>query len=309
MNFGFNLFLLLPLLALLPRALSFAAGASVVLGLGWARNLQAIREHSYLFTWDGLATPASRFDPISTLSVQFHPDVTAGLRQLHDMILPVAEWLQPGPEMAFLALGLACVIASRRFAPALVVGSALLFFLLVDNAGSGRFFRVWTGILPALFGGIALIVEQLARWQGWKGGVAGAALVAAAVAAGGAAWIPPRGASATLDSRAGTRLEHVTPPSGLLTEERYMVNSIYYHPESLVYRFPDKEFIGLPLDAKDFDDFQRHFPEYRTLLWHEVSIQDKLLGALLRSGRFRPSRRAKNAAGRTYTVLTRAEER
>jgi hypothetical protein len=148
--------------------------------------------------------------------------------------------------------------------------------------------------------GIGLVAGALAS-RGRP--LAAAAIVLAALASGARAWVPPSGPAPTLRAAGGITLEVATPPRDLLTEERYMVNSTFYHPESLIWRFPDKEFIGLPLDSDEFDEFQRQFPDYRTILWHETSIQDDLLRFLVESGRYRIANEARNADGRRYLVL------
>jgi hypothetical protein len=100
-------------------------------------------------------------------------------------------------------------------------------------------------------------------------------------------------------------IEVVLPPAALLTEEAYMVNSSFYHPESLVFAFPEKTFIGMPLDAARFEDFERSFPGFDTILWHDFGVQDELRQQLIGSGRFRIADTAINSHGRTYTVLVR----
>jgi hypothetical protein len=83
-----------------------------------------------------------------------------------------------------------------------------------------------------------------------------------------------------------------------------MVNSGFYHPESLAYRYPDKKFIGMPLDPGEFDDFARHYPDYSTILWHKrFSVQNDLLRYLTESGRYRIAETVRNDAGAVYLLL------
>jgi hypothetical protein len=98
-------------------------------------------------------------------------------------------------------------------------------------------------------------------------------------------------------------LEAVTPPPDLLTEDAYMVNGTFYHPESLIYRFPEKRFIGMPLDPAEFGDFRRAFPGYRTVLWHDFSVQEPLRIHLLNNEGYRIAAARANAFGRRYAVL------
>ncbi len=66
-----------------------------------------------------------------------------------------------------------------------------------------------------------------------------------------------------------------------------MVNSGYYLPESLMARYPEKKFIGLPAKPEEFERFRSLYPEYRAIVWHEeFSVQDELLRYLIDSGRY-----------------------
>jgi hypothetical protein len=96
----------------------------------------------------------------------------------------------------------------------------------------------------------------------------------------------------------------VTAPPELLTGDRYMVNSTFFHPESLAYRFPDKRFIGMPLFPEQFEAFRLQFPEYRTVLWHDFGVQDELREYLVGPGGFELAAAASNSYGRSYFVLT-----
>jgi tetratricopeptide (TPR) repeat protein len=117
------------------------------------------------------------------------------------------------------------------------------------------------------------------------------------------AWAPPHGAAVLAGSRHDIPLEQVTPPPELLHEDRYMVNSTFFHPESLIYRYPQRQFIGLPLRPEAFEEFRREFPGYDAVLWHDFSVQDDLLAYLLGPGGYRQEREARNAHGLRYRVL------
>jgi len=301
LNFVFMIFMFLPVVGRVRRAVALGAGIALPLALAWWRNFSIIRDHAYLFTWDGLATPAREFNLLSTLVIQMHPDVGEGLRRLHEMIIPTAEWFRPGGQLALILIAVACVALARRWGPALAVGSGLFYFLVLDATGSARFFRIWLGLFPAMLISIALVAERLYTDHGRIGRAIATVLVGLALLAGAPAWKPPRFAAPTGGD--SIPLEMVTAPPGLLTEDRYMVNSTFFHPESLIYRYPDKRFIGLPLNPDDFDDFRTHFPEYRAVLWHDLGVQDDLLRYLAGPAGFRDGGWATNAFGRSYRVL------
>ena len=65
-----------------------------------------------------------------------------------------------------------------------------------------------------------------------------------------------------------------------------MVASGFFHPESLIYRFPHKRFIGMPLQPERFEDFRARSPEYRMILWHGFSVQNELGRYFRTSGRY-----------------------
>ena len=306
LNFAFNVFLLLPAIVPVRRGLALAAGIAAPLTLAWWRNHRILDGGEWLFTWDGLATPTADFNFLSTLVVQMHPDIGEGLRRLHDQILPAPEWTRLGGSLLFLVLATGCLLAARRGGPGLVFGVGLLYFMLFDATGTGRFYRAFLGFFPAMMIGIAMVAQRLYGLKPRIGGAAlGSSLIAVALLAGAPALRPPTGPASILGMRVRVPLEMVTPPPELLGAERFMVNSTFYHPESLMYRFPERRFIGLPLRPERFEAFQRNFPEYRTVLWHDFSVQDDLLQYLIDSAGFRPVAEATNAHGRSYTVLER----
>ena len=104
--------------------------------------------------------------------------------------------------------------------------------------------------------------------------------------------------------------EEVTPPADLLTLDAYMVSGGFYQPESLIYSYPETRFIGLPLHPDAFDEFARHYPEFRGVMRHDFSVQAGLEATLRKAG-YRSRRVAINAYGRRYEVLERrgAQER
>ena len=297
MNFVFAAWLFLPWLRARRRAAVWAAGVVLPIALTWWRNHAILRAHPWVFTWDGLATRSADFDFLSTLVLQMHPDVREGLRRLHEQIIPRPEWIfDPGGGIAwgllvFVLCGLAGIAASRRVATILAASSAFLYFLAFDRSLSSNFFRIYLVVFPAFFLGIALATDAL--WSRRRRAIA-LALPVLAIAAGSRLLVPaPR-----LD------IERVTPPPALLSEPRYLVNSGFYHPESLIYRFPGIEFLGLPLDPAQLDEFLAAYPDYRHVLWHvDYGVQDEIREHLARGRRAVVIGQARNDAGRLYQVL------
>jgi hypothetical protein len=303
LNFLFLGVLLLPALRDPRRAVALAAGAVLPLAAVWWRNHGIIAEHRFLFTWDGLATRTADFGPVSTLFLQSHPAIQEGLRRLHEQIVPVPNWIRDAGglhvgTMLFMAGGVLALLASRR--PLLILAGLLPlgYFLLFDRTLSSNFFRIDLPVFPVFFLAAAAVAGDLARRRPGSGRWAAAALVAWFTVTGGRLLEPPP----------RTPLELVTPPAELLTGSRYLVNSTFYHPESLLYAFPDREFVGLPLDPDQFAAFQEEFPDYRTVLWHSVSVQDELLESLQQQWGYRVTAQARNRYGRLYSVLRPPED-
>ena len=295
MSFAFNALLFVPYLRTRRGAGAFVAGLGLPLVAGWWRNHRAITEYPYLFTWDGLATPTVDFGPLSTLVVQMHPTLSVALRRLHEQIVPWPEWIRDASGIRidlilFVLLGVAGVLLSRRRILIAVVGLTLGYFLLLDRSLSSNFFRIYLCVFPVLFWGIAVAAARLGR----RGVVIASAPVAAVILAGAAMLNPPP----------AIPIEAVTPPERLLTDDRYLVNSGFYHPETLIYRFPERRFIGLPLEPEALSEFRRHFPDYEAILWHDFSVQDALKNALDAGLEgYRPVQRDRNAYDRVYTVF------
>ncbi len=293
LNLAFNVFLFIPLLRRLPRAAAFAAGAALPLMLTWWRNHRVIGDHTFLFSWDGLATRTEEFNVVSTFVLQMHPAIREGLSRLHEQIIPRPEWVGVGFLGAFMLLATICCLVARRALPLVAFGSGLVYLLFLERTGSGNWFRIWLPLFPVMFLGIALVAGRLfarpARSGRWQAGL----LAGAALACGVTQLSPP----------VTQPLEMVTPPAELLQGSRYMVNSGFYHPESLVYRFPGKRFIGLPIDPAEYGSFAAEFSEYREIVWHNFSVQDDLRRHLTESGRFKVAARARNRYGYGYERL------
>jgi hypothetical protein len=301
-NFLFDGFLLAPLIRGWGRRASFVAASAAVVALGWLHNHDAVRNHPYLFTWDGVATRSADYNPVSTLIPQLHPTVVRATRELYGRTAATPLDVSRQGRTAwntiiFLSLGVCCVLATRRVTLVLAALAPLAYFTIFGNAGGTNFFRHYLATFPPLFVGIAVVCGRIRQSARRTGGIASfvwPSLLLGALLTG----IP------YLRPAAPPALEAVTPPPEMLTKERYLVNSGFYHPESLVYRHPDRRFIGMPLDPSEFEEFQRLYPEYTTILWHvQFSVQEDLLRHLTSSGTYRIVDDAPNAAGLRYLVL------
>ena len=102
-------------------------------------------------------------------------------------------------------------------------------------------------------------------------------------------------------------LEMLTPPKGMLEEKLYLVNSGFFHPESLMRSFPESRFIGLPLDPDHLEPFLADYPEARTVLWHGFSVQSEIQEAISnRPGTTRIGTEV-NEFNRPYTLIQLAD--
>lgn len=298
MNFVFAAPLFLPAIGRRGRWAGFLSAAAVPLLLTWWRNHRIIEAYRFVFTWDGLATRSADFTPLSTLVVQLHPAVSEALRRLHEQVVPAPEWFR-GPDgmawglLLFMLCGALCLLASRRASLILAGAATLGYFLLFDRSMSSNFFRIYLVLFPAFFLGAAIALGRLSASGRRPGRWAGRALVALMLLGGAGLLRPPT----------GLELGLVTPPAELLEERAYMVNSGFYHPESLIYGHPGKSFIGLPLDPEQFDEFRALYPAYRHVLWHGFSVQDGLARHLRESGSWPAVRAGSNERGRRYVVL------
>ncbi len=297
-HFALDACLALPWVREPRRGAAFVAGIAVPLGATWWRNHLILESHTWVFTWDGLATRSSGFDVLSTLVVQLHPSIQEGLRRLHEIVVPHPEWLvrdgAPNwPVIAFFLSGLLCVVVARRATLALAALVPVAFFLLLDRSLSANFFRIYLPVFPALFLAIGIVAERLAERRGWLAVV----VLAIPVLGGAPLLVPPAIGS----------LEALTPPPGLLSERAYLVPSGRFHPESLVWRFPEQRFLGLPLEPEDLPDFLSAYPEYRAVLLHDFTVQPEVERALIDDPAWRLTRAVANPAGRVYRVLVRAE--
>ncbi len=286
LNLAFNVLLFMPLLRRFPRAATFAAGATLPLILTWWRNHRVIGDHAFLFSWDGLATRTEGFNVVSTFVLQMHPAIREGLSRLHEQIIPHPEWVRVGFLGAFMLLATVCCLIARKTLPLLAFGSGFVYLLFLERTGSGNWFRIWLPLFPVMFLGISLVAGRLMTRQ--------AALLAGVALACGVTQLSPP---------VTQPLEMVTPPIEFVQGTHYMVNSGFYHPESLVYRFPGKRFIGLPIDPADFGPFSAEFPEYREIIWHDFSVQDDLRLHLTGVGRFKSVAGARNRYGYGYERL------
>ncbi len=291
MNFVFFGLLFLPLLAHPRRVVAAGLGGAIPLALAWWRNARVIGEHEFLFSWDGIAAAAGRFDWLSTLVIQKHPAVGEGLLRLHEQIMPDPEWLVRWPVTLFLVAGAICLLACRKYSWQIALGIAALYFVFLDGSGTSRFFRIWLGMFPVLLAAIAAVGTAIVTGERRTFRAIGVGVIALPLLLGAGDLIPPE----------QFPLELVTPPPELLEEERYLVNSAFYHPEALIWAHPGKRFLGMPLFAEEFEAFLAAYPDYRTILWHDFSVQPELRSHLTRSG-WQVASRGSNAYGRQYEV-------
>jgi hypothetical protein len=303
LNFAPNLLLFVPLLRRPPRALAFLSGTALPLLLTWWRNHSVIAAHRWVFTWDGLATPSSDFGPLSTLVIQMHPAVREGLHRLHELVVPWPEWVWSGGRpawgsMLFVLAALLCLFYSRRTWPILVAVLSLVYFLVLDRSMSSNFFRIYLSLFPVFFLGAAWAAARL--WRAERSVLRRLAWAPAALLLlAGAGYLRPK---------TGLTLDLANPPPGLLAEQAYMVNSGFYHPESVIFLHPDKRFIGMPLHPEQFPEFADAHPAFRHVLWHPFSVQDELADYLRESADWQVTETASNRHGRRYVVLSRADE-
>jgi hypothetical protein len=297
-NLALNLLLAAPWLRDRRRTLGFCAGTATPLALTWWRNHRILATHPWVFTWDGLATRSADFGWLSTFVVQMHPAVQEGLRRLHEAVVPRPEWLIQGgrpnwPSIVFLATGIVCTIVARRASLALAGLLPLVYFLFLDRSLSANFFRIYLGVFPAMFLAIGLVAARLfvRRERRWLA----VALVLLPILGGAALLAPPRMGS----------LEALTPDASLLGETRYFVPSGGFYPESLIWKFPDRSFLGLPLDPNDLPEFLAAYPAYRAVLLHDFTVQPEVERTLLEDPSWHVSRTALTSEGRVYRVLER----
>lgn len=288
-------FLFWPLLARPRRLAIFLAGAAVPVAAHWWRNHRVIESYAFVFTWDGLATDSGAYDWISTLAVQLHPAAAAATRALYEQIVPLPEWLFTAGRyrwemVVFVAVALACVGACRRAGPMLAAASTIVFFAVFDRTLSSHFARIWVGIVPVFVIAVAIVASRLiAAGPGWKR--AAGALVVGVVLVCGAPDLRPE-PMFSLDS--------VTPPPEALRRTHYLVNSAFYHPESLVYRYPGIQFLGMPLEPDQFERLRRMYPEYRAIIWHRFNVQTELERELIASDEYVQVAEARSSAGYPY---------
>jgi hypothetical protein len=168
------------------------------------------------------------------------------------------------------------------------------YFLFLDRTMSANFFRIYLPVFPALFlaiGAVAAALVDRARSR------LAIAVVALAVLGGIPLLVPPPMG----------RLDALTPRADLLTETRYLVPSAGFYPESLIWKFPDRRFLGLPLDPADLPEFLTAFPSYRAVLLHDFTVQPEVERVLLEDPSWRLARSEWTPDGRLYRVLERTD--
>jgi hypothetical protein len=300
MNFIFAVFLFPTSIKSPRRAAGFLGGLSLPLLWTWWRNHGIIGSYPHVFSWDGLAIRSADFTTLSTLFIQRHPSIQEGLRRLHEMIVPQPQWLS-GPDgihyglIVFMLVGVLALIFCKRLPWILAGGATLGYLLLLDRTLSSHFFRVFLPVFPVFFMALAVAATRLKGKRlgaiSWPGSV----LVILVLLSGGQ----------YLMGSPMVTLEMVTPPAELISAEAYFVNSGFYHPESLIQRYPDTQFLGLPLDPAEFPEFQQLHPEINTIVWRRAfDIQDALEQQLPEFG-YVLEKSMLNPAGQFYSTYSR----
>ena len=301
-NFVFAGFIIWPLLKDWKQRAGFGAAAGVVLAIATWHTHAVLAEYPYVFTWDGMATRSADYNLVSTVAPQLHPAIAAATRELYlrAAALPY-DFTSRGPAAAgnvvIVVLATMCVLATMR--PWLIAATVtpMAYFLLFDATLSTNFYRHHLAVFPSMFIGVGVVCSRLAAGTrglppmavlGWPG------LLLILILSGVSYWKP----------LAMPTLAMVTPTPDGLTDGHYMVYSGLYHPESLIHRYPEKKFIGMPYDPADFDAFAEHYADYRHILWRrEFSVQDRLMTGLIESGRYRVVGRAASESRMAYVIL------
>jgi hypothetical protein len=298
-NFAPSLILFFPMIRSPRRAWVCIATLLVPVLLTWTRNHQILSSFPFVFVFDGLAVPSDSFNVLSTLLLQSNTDINEALLMLHNKIMRFPEWF-PSPNSVlsfgpFIAVTVMLIAVSLSRKPHLIAAAVLGFsyYLFLDRSHSGYFFRVFLGLFPVLLAGTAYFLETPAM-RGKR--IWYVISIVGLIFLGGSHYLFPR-RSLPLDA--------VTPPQGLLENREYLVNSGFYQPESILFRYPGSRLIGMPLRAGEFDHFIRHYPQYTAIVWHDFSIQDGLRTYLLSSGGYSPCITAVNSWNRSYQVLKR----
>jgi hypothetical protein len=298
LQFSFDALLFLPICKKRWRGVAFLAGAALPLGIEWWRHHVVISRYPFVFTWDGIATRSEDYNFISTLVAQLHPTVAEATRMLYEKILPLPQWFYSHHRfrweiLLFIALGVACVLASKRISLILPTFATIVYFIFFDHTFSSRFFRIWLGLFPVLIIGIAVVASRFSGDKpSWRWPLL--LVIVLAISLTGVVELKPKEM---------IPIEMATPTAELLTDNHYMVNSGFYHPEILVYRFPEKRFIGMPLQVAHFEEFRQHFPEYKAIIWHGFNVQTDLFKYLEQSDEYSPTVQGSSSSGYPYLVV------
>lgn len=296
--------LFLPFFRRVRPGAAFSLGALVPLVALYLRNHSILATHPIVFSWDGVATRSSEYGVLATLAPQLAPTIVEANRLLYGAIFQHGpEWLY-GSEgrlriemLALVGIGLGCVAATRRWTVILATLATVASLGFLDATHSGWFERNWFGLFPLLCIGLAEAVARLTAEGGktTRGRLA-PGILAAFVLAGAPAWRPAP----------FWQIEMVTPPPQFLAGDTFFVASGFYHPESLVWRFPGKRFLGLPCDPALLDDLLRTFPDYHAMLWHPFaidSLQRDLFTTVQNSPQFQPAGEAASPSGYRYLLV------
>lgn len=283
--------------------LFFTIGISIPILLQWLRNYAVIQNYKYIFTWDGMATESSEYNFFSILAPQIHPTISKATHMIYEKILPLPQWLYENGRMRweiilFFLISLLLVMAAKRLYLTLSVLVTVCYLLIFDKTLSAFFFRNWVGLFPLLFIGAAVFVSKPFFLNFRHKWVYSTMLTILLLACG------------YIDFRPNTMfpVELATPFPNQLKYDYYMVNSGFYHPASLIYKFPSKHFIGMPLSSNQFDEFFKEYPKYDRVLWREsFNIQKEIFSYIKNFKNYIPESRQANLYGRNYIVYKKTD--
>lgn len=300
-NLLYNGFLVLPLLGFRrDRLFLFGMSVAMVVGGFWLRNIWVIQSHEFLFTWDGMASDREGYTLVSSLIPQLHPDVQEATRELYLEVKPHLGWIrdQHGIRwgaIAFMTAGMLATLCLRNLWLILVVGFTMVHYSFLDSSLSTNFFRHYTAVFPAMFLAIALLGARVGCRFLTRRTLSGYPLIFLVifVTISGSRFLKPHNIMT---------LGFWTVSEKALGDSDYiLVNSGMYQPESFIYRYPEKSFVGIPYRAELIEEFLKAHPSYRTLLWRDFySVQDPVLEALHKAGKLEPELTIKTALGIPY---------
>jgi hypothetical protein len=266
--------------------LLFAGAAGAVIGGYWLRNILIIQEYPFLFTWDGMASTREGYGLLSSLIPQLHPDIRQATRELYLEVRPHLEWIRDTQgyrwgAMTFMAGGILSALLVRNGWLLLVVGVTMIHFTFFDSSLSTHFFRHYIAVFPGMFLAAAVLGARLGHRSFTKNPLRSMAvqiILTLGICISGSRYLMPQNLPP---------IEFWSVPEEALSDaDHILMNSGMFQPESMIYRYPDRSFAGLPYHPEDLEAFLDTYPEYQSILWRELfSVQDPILKELTESGR------------------------